>query len=94
MKSLILFCCFTFSSSQANNSRRKSVRSFTLSRLSVKDDGGALHLSKAQVNTLQEVAGEHQREGREPSAMDKYLAMKTQQDIDNIGKYAEMKRND
>ena len=51
----------------------------SLSRLSVKDSGRALQLSEEQVNTLKDVAG-----GEEPSAMDKYLAMKTKQDLDNI----------
>ena len=53
----------------------------SLSRLSVKDSGRALQLSEEQVNTLKDVAGPG---AEEPSAMDKYLAMKTKQDLDNI----------
>ena len=47
--------------------------------MSVKEGGRPLHLSEEQVNTLKDVAG-----AEEPSAMDKYLAMKTKQDLDNI----------
>ena len=57
-------------------SPEKSLES-SLSRLSVKDGGRPLHLSEEQVNTLKDVAVE-------PSAMDKYLAMKTKQDLDSI----------
>ena len=56
-------------------SPEKSLES-SLSRLSVKD-GRPMHLSEEQVNTLKDVAVE-------PSAMDKYLAMKTKQDLDSI----------
>ena len=42
-----------------------------------------LPLYQDQVNTLQGVAGDQEHRG-EPSAMDKYLAMKTKQDLDNI----------
>ena len=59
-------------------SPEKSLES-SLSRLSVKEGGRPLHLSEEQVNTLKDVAG-----AEEPSAMDKYLAMKTKQDLDNI----------
>ena len=47
----------------------------------MKDEGRGLHLSQEQVNTLQEVAGQKEKE---PTAMDKYLAMKTKQELDNI----------
>ena len=46
----------------------------------MKEDARALHLSQDQVDNLQDVAGQLQ----EPSAMDKYLAMKTKQDLDSI----------
>ena len=59
-------------------SPEKSLES-SLSRLSVKDGGRPLHLSEEQVNTLKDVAG-----AEEPSAMDKYLAMKTKQDLESI----------
>ena len=59
-------------------SPEKSLES-SLSRLSVKEGGRALNLSEEQVNTLKEAAGPE-----EPSAMDKYLAMKTKQDLENI----------
>ena len=45
----------------------------------MKDGGRPLHLSEEQVNTLKEAAGPE-----EPSAMDKYLAMKTKQELDSI----------
>ena len=60
-------------------SPEKSLES-SLSRLSVKDGGRPLHLSEEQVNTLKDVAGAEP----EPSAMDKYLSMKTKQDLENI----------
>ena len=47
----------------------------------MKDSGRALHLSEEQVNTLKDVGGAGVGE---PSAMDKYLAMKTKQDLDSI----------
>ena len=59
-------------------SPEKSLES-SLSRLSVKEGGRALNLSEEQVNTLKEAAGPE-----EPSAMDKYLAMKTKQELDSI----------
>ena len=45
----------------------------------MKEGGRALNLSEEQVNTLKEAAGPE-----EPSAMDKYLAMKTKQELDSI----------
>ena len=59
-------------------SPEKSLES-SLSRLSVKEGGRPLHLSEEQVNTLKDAAGPD-----EPSAMDKYLAMKTKQELENI----------
>ena len=70
----------TFNLISRQKSPEKSLES-SLSRLSVKEGGHgrSLHLSEEQVNTLKDAAGPE-----EPSAMDKYLAMKTKQDLENI----------
>ena len=73
------FCLVLLILCRRQRSPEKSLEN-SLSRLSVKDEGRGLHLSQGQVDTLQDVAAQQQ----EPSAMDKYLAMKTKQDLDSI----------
>ena len=72
------FCLVLLILYRRQRSPEKSLEN-SLSRLSVKDEGRGLHLSQGQVDTLQDVAAQ-----QEPSAMDKYLAMKTKQDLDSI----------
>ena len=81
------------------NLRRMSSEkqlSDSLSKLSMSDkDRRSLGLSQDQVNILQDAAhlaksigveagGHHQDDGQHSSAMDRYMQMKTQQDLDSI----------